>query len=372
MEPISQALLGAAVAQAVAGRTLGPRAAGWGALVGMSPDLDVLLGGLHGGYGELLYHRGTTHSLWFGAVVGPLVGWLLWKWRGAGTPLRTWQWLVALALITHPLLDVFTPYGTQLFAPFSRARFAWQGVGIIDPFYTLPLGMGVFLAQRGVSAISTRARATLAITTLYLVAGVGLNAYAENRAQEHLRAAGRPAAAVRAYPTFLQPFLRRVVARDADQTFVGWYTTLRPGCIHGETFTERRGPAIDDLKKTWEGALFTWFAMDEISANVSPADGTAQWVTLDDLRYGGLGSEPSESMWGVRAGYSTDNVRITHVERFRRNIAARGTFDSLWSGTRGDFSSLAADPATRCQTESPTDSAYSTAPSTASRARDHG
>ena len=72
MEPLSQALLGAATADIVAGRRLGRRALLWGALVGMAPDLDVLAAPLHAGFGEWLYHRGTTHALWFGPVVGPL------------------------------------------------------------------------------------------------------------------------------------------------------------------------------------------------------------------------------------------------------------------------------------------------------------
>ena len=79
MEPITQALLGAATAELVAGRALRGRALGWGAIIGMSPDLDVLLGPLRDGYGAWLYHRGTTHSLWFGFVLGPLLGWILWR-----------------------------------------------------------------------------------------------------------------------------------------------------------------------------------------------------------------------------------------------------------------------------------------------------
>ena len=71
MEPLTQGLLGAVVAR-VAAPSLGRRALLWGALVGMAPDLDVLLSPLDRGFGELVYHRGTTHSLWFGFVLGPL------------------------------------------------------------------------------------------------------------------------------------------------------------------------------------------------------------------------------------------------------------------------------------------------------------
>ena len=36
---------------------------------------------------EWLWHRGPTHALWFGPVVGPALGWLLWKRKG-GTAAR--------------------------------------------------------------------------------------------------------------------------------------------------------------------------------------------------------------------------------------------------------------------------------------------
>ena len=133
---------GAAVGRVCAGR-LGRRALLWGALVGVLPDLDILLAPLRGGYGEMLYHRGSSHALWFGWAVGPPLGWALWRWRTPHAPelLRSWQRLCVLALVTHPLLDVFTPYGTQLFAPFWRHRFALHSIGIVDPIYTLLLAL---------------------------------------------------------------------------------------------------------------------------------------------------------------------------------------------------------------------------------------
>ena len=352
MEPLSQALLGAATGQVVAGRALGRRAAAWGALIGMSPDIDVVLGGLHGGFGELLYHRGTTHSLWFGPVFGPVLGALLWAKRGQGTPRIAWQKLAAWALFTHPLLDAFTPYGTQLFAPFSRARFAWNGVGIVDPFYTLPLAaflMASLWAASGSSAAVRRAGIGLAVTTAYLLAGVGLNAWTTRDARAVLARAGAPATEVRAYPTGLQPFLRRVVAREDGEAFVGWHSTLRLGCVHGATFTENEDdPRARELVSTFEGGLFHWFAMEEVTAHADPEPDGSTWVSIDDLRYGGLGSPPARSMWGVRARYDANGERIGPVERFRRSLGERMSFGTLQRGTFGDFTGIPADPETRC------------------------
>ena len=130
MEPVTQALLGAASAELVAGKSLPrPTALVFGALIGMSPDLDILLGPLNNGYGEWLFHRGTTHSLWFGFAIGPLLGWALWKWRdpeGATPPLRVDQaghyrardppppgWIYALwNAVLRPLFSVTASLGT--------------------------------------------------------------------------------------------------------------------------------------------------------------------------------------------------------------------------------------------------------------------
>ena len=77
MDTVTQALLGAAVGQACFSHRLGRRAVVWGAVGGILPDLDVLTIAVEGPFAEFKYHRGITHSLWFGPVVGPALGWLV-------------------------------------------------------------------------------------------------------------------------------------------------------------------------------------------------------------------------------------------------------------------------------------------------------
>ena len=66
----------------------------------------------------MTWHRSLTHSL----LVLPLVAWAIWAFfrkrggRVAQAP-RAWFWAILLALVTHPLLDAFTVYGTQLWWP---------------------------------------------------------------------------------------------------------------------------------------------------------------------------------------------------------------------------------------------------------------
>lgn len=298
MDPLTQGLLGASCGQAVYGKALGRKALVWGAVIGMSPDLDVVFNAT-GPMGEWLWHRGFTHALWYGPVVGPALGWLLWRWKGER--LRDWIGLAVLALFTHPLLDVFTTYGTQLLAPFSRHRFAFDAVGIIDPAYTLLLAAGVAVAAwRGASSQAAQRAAwvVLAASTAYLFVGLEVNRRAEIHASRQLEAEGVSGAQVNAYPTLLQLPLRRVVARNGAEVRIGWITLLAPEPFQWERFRQAEGPLVDAAQATWEAQVLEWFAMGQTSARLLPGPEGAV-VEIDDLRYGIPGA-PQDGFWGVR------------------------------------------------------------------------
>jgi inner membrane protein len=326
MEPVTQALLGAAAGELAAGRAIGRRALFWGALVGMMPDLDVVLAPLHDGFGEWLYHRGTTHSLWFGFVVGPALAAFLWRWQDpdAKTPYRAWLGLVVAALVTHPILDGFTPYGTQLFAPFWRERFAWNGVAIVDPFYSILLGVGVWIAASQTRPDRERRAGLLfflGLTTLYLVVGVSLNRWVESDLRSALEHEGASVGRVTAYPTLLQPWLRHFVAHGQEHVYTGWHSLLQPGC---PSWRERRAPDSDPRAKailaTWEGGILAWFADDQlgIEEHVGPAGTT---LRIDDLRYTWAGAS-GLGMWGVEADFDRRGKMDGGVRRFGRTDAS--------------------------------------------------
>src|SRR5262245_6887524 len=140
MDTVTQAVLGAACGQAAGVRTLGRRALGWGAVGGLLPDLDALIG--PGTLLEFRFHRSFMHSVWFGPLVGTALGlWLHRRDVAAGRPTSRAAWIAVMvsSILTHPLLDWFTTYGTQLLHPFSGRRFALDAVPIVDPVYTIAL-----------------------------------------------------------------------------------------------------------------------------------------------------------------------------------------------------------------------------------------
>ena len=148
MDSLTQIVLGAAVAEVVAGKKIGNKALLWGAIGGTIPDLDVLGGFFMGEVEYVNFHRGFSHSLVFGFLMSPVLGWLLSKSRWSeGQPFLFWVKLFFWTIFTHPLLDIFTSYGTQIFLPFSDYRVELNTIFIIDPAYTLPMLISLILVM---------------------------------------------------------------------------------------------------------------------------------------------------------------------------------------------------------------------------------
>ena len=148
MDSISQIVLGASIAHITLGEKLGKRALILGAVVGTLPDLDVLVP-----YADAIesftYHRSWSHSLFMLTLFSfPLAWFCKCLFAKAGIPYGRWWFAIWLVLFTHPILDGFTIYGTQLWWPLDAPPTAWGSVFIIDPMYTLPLLAGVAIAWR--------------------------------------------------------------------------------------------------------------------------------------------------------------------------------------------------------------------------------
>ena len=147
MDSLSQAALGAAIGEAVLGRRIGWKGAAVGALFGTIPDLDVLLVPFFSEFQKISLHRGYSHSILFCLAIGIIGAYILSRlnWTKSLSYVRLWIFAF-LALFTHVMLDAFTSYGTQLFLPFTDLRVSYDSIGIIDPFYTIPLLIGLLIS----------------------------------------------------------------------------------------------------------------------------------------------------------------------------------------------------------------------------------
>jgi inner membrane protein len=208
MDSLTQMVLGAAVGEAVLGKKIGNRAMLWGGIAGTIPDLDVLSNLFMSPINALAFHRGITHSVVFCLLSALLMGWLVPKYYNSphkyhrkiaigiwitlacfltgsiffaggisliksiisislfliliplvlrryksnvhttnlSASIGDWQKMFWWAFITHPILDCFTTYGTQILLPFSEKRVSFDNIAVADPLYTIPLIAGLLIA----------------------------------------------------------------------------------------------------------------------------------------------------------------------------------------------------------------------------------
>ncbi len=314
MDLITQGILGAAVGQAGFQHKLGRKAVLWGALYGMAPDLDVIVKFSSNPFSEQLYHRGFTHSLFFAPIVAPIAAYVMQRFS-KNKDYWAWMWLTFWALITHPLLDLFTHYGTQLLNPLSNYRFSLAAIPVIDLLYSVPLLasviLGLFLSKDRL--VRTITSIMLLLTTCYLFYGIVCNSSALDQARKDL---GATACRIESYPTMFQIHLRRVVVHLPGEVKIGLVSTY-PGAaypIKWFSYRSDAGLGIDAFLKTPEAKIYTWFCADDYLIQRS-----ADYLKLYDLRFGMPGSaEPG--IWGLE------------LKKNGQPQAFRSSYSSLYRG----------------------------------------
>lgn len=222
MDSVTQIALGAGITGAMLGKHHGRKALLAGAVLGTLPDLDVVI--RHADpLTSMVSHRGFSHSLFVLTAVSfvlyAICARRLVKPGGPSHPrlfLAIW-----LALFTHPILDAFTAYGTQLFWPLKPTPASWSSIFIIDPFFTVPLLLAVlWFAIRGYSPGRAKALGwTLGWCVLYLALSQGFKHVIEARVRDQLQAQGHTIVDTFSSPEPFNILLWRVVARDDQDTY---------------------------------------------------------------------------------------------------------------------------------------------------------
>jgi inner membrane protein len=352
MDPFSQAVLGGAVAQLFFHRRLGRRAFVMGAIGGAIPDFDIVY--QVDQWSSWVHHRGITHSLFFPFVAGPVLAVAAWSLRKSKNKRKnrppdppgdfTAYILVwVLAILTHPLLDLMTPYGTQLLLPFSNQRFAVNAMAIIDPMFTVPLMISAAIAllmPERLRLVVNSAAVALLISNGFIYYAWTLNNRVEDFAKSQLQAEGVADARITGYPTVFQAFLRRILVERSDEVRVGYISAWQPSSITWQSFQPRHHPLIDKVKESRGGQILHWFSMSRDYYRIVEQDNQII-VEGHDLRYGIPG--PADiGFWGVRAVFDTDEQPVMPVARFtsrpRLNMAGvKMIFDAAAGNQQNQF-----------------------------------
>ncbi|MBL8756773.1 MAG: metal-dependent hydrolase [Planctomycetes bacterium] len=225
MDSVSQFVLGGALAAAALGpRTAAWRAVVWGGVVATIPDLDVLID--HGDpIRNMTMHRGHSHSLLWLTLAAPFLAAGIATLHRERAQFARWCVAVWLALVTHPLLDAMTIYGTQLLQPFTAHPFAVGSLFVIDPLYTLPLLVGcLVVAIRGHARGRRWNTAGLWLSTAYAAWSVVAQGMALAALREAVAARGLRPTTLLAMPAPLQTVLWRVLAFTETHAYEGFWS----------------------------------------------------------------------------------------------------------------------------------------------------
>ena len=329
MDPVTQGVVGAGLAQAFSKKQHLAWAGLWGALGGMAADLDVFIRSTHDPLLALEFHRHFTHSLAFipfGGFFCALIFYhLVGKRRNQAFSLI---WLSAtLGYATHGLLDVCTSYGTQLLWPFSRVRLSIDIVSVVDPLVTLPAMCAVIFA-----AIK-KSRSGGYVAILWLAGYLSLGAVQHHRALNlgyelaHLR--GHHPARVDAKPSFANILVWKTVY-EADGYF--FVDAVRPGItgshVHwqGEQVAkfdlERDMPWLDPASEQAQDIdRFKWFSDGYIALDKNNPN------RIVDMRYSLLPNE-IEALWGIELDKTAP--QDAHAKFESNHKRSKEAFAALW------------------------------------------
>jgi inner membrane protein len=328
VDSVTQAVLGAAIGGALAPAGQRRKALLVGAALGTLPDLDVVID-----YGDAVanftYHRGFSHSLFVLPPFALLIWLALRRWWAPvrDAPLR-WLAIIGLALITHPLLDAHTAYGTQLFWPLGSPPVMWATLFIIDPLYTLPMLVAVVItAFRPARPLSgTLVRASLLLSTLYL----GWSWTAQSIVTRHVAGAlaekGLSGASAFITPTPFNTLLWRVVVLTERGYLEGFDSLLvDDGPIEFSAYRSDRQSLLE-ADAVWAVSRLRWFSRDFVKASV-----VDDRLLITDLR---MGQEPIYVFTHVAAARGNPHWKPVPTELISPAIDERILLDAwrrMWT-----------------------------------------
>jgi inner membrane protein len=339
MDSLSQIVLGASVAELTLGKKIGNKAVLWGAVIGTIPDLDVIGRYFLDTVDELHFHRGFTHGIVFSVLFAPFLGWLISKiHKKENVLVREWSLMVFLSLVTHPLLDCFTTWGTQLFWPFDY-RVAWHSVFVIDPCYTLPFMFLLIVAMfyRRTSKIRFRLNAIgLLISTSFLGLTLINQQLMQTAFEKELVRQKIPMQTIEVRPAPLQNILWTANAEVEDGYYIGYRSFLDETEDVSFTYYPKKHHLLTPFlnNKQLQRLLFItkgWYTVKKIDEN---------HYLINDLRFGlvdGIGNQSDRFVFAyemtVESGGEVSFKKQQY--KFGKDVG-KAAFEQLWNRILGD------------------------------------
>ncbi|MEZ8946042.1 metal-dependent hydrolase [Vibrio sp. 10N.247.311.12] len=318
MDPLTQGVLGASLSQSTSKKQHLVVAGLLGLLSGLAPDLDALIKSQSDPLLALEFHRQFTHSLFFipiGSLICALVLHHLIAKRCGLSFKQSWLFC-ALGYGTHALLDACTTYGTQLFWPFTNARFAWNTISIIDPVYTLPIL--VLLVFATLKRAPWFARVAFAWALIYPTLGMIQRDRAEAVGWQLAQERQHTPIRLEAKPSFANILVWKVVYETeaqyhVDAVRVGTSVNVYLGESIAKLNVSRDLPWLDpDSQQAKDIERFRWFSNGYIAQD--PTDE----LRIIDVRYSIVPNQ-MKALWSIKLSKTVDANTHVKYETHRDN-----------------------------------------------------
>lgn len=318
MDSLSQIVLGAAVANAVAGRELRNKALVIGGVAATLPDLDVLALFFTDHLSAVEFHRGITHSVFTAFFVSFVFGYGLYIWqKNKELSFLKAYMLFFLVFVTHSFLDVFTTWGTKLFWPLDYSL-AFKSIFVVDPLYTLPFLY--FLIRSACSKKNWQKRryyntVGLVISSSYLLLTLVLKFVVYQKFVDVLDQQEIVYSKLSVKPSALNTILWNAIIETPDAFLISDYS-----------FFDTKQPSFTSYEKNHHlkdslSDLTVFNRLVVLSENDYTLTQSFDTLFFNDLRFGLLKNDPTNPQFGFSYEFYIDQnqqVQVREVVKDRR------------------------------------------------------
>jgi inner membrane protein len=229
-------------------------------------------------------------------------------------------------LFTHPILDSFTTWGTQLFWPHDL-RLAFQNIFVIDPLYTIPFLLFLILAMRQHRLAPARRkynRIGLMVSTTYLAVTILLKGITYKKFAENLGDQEIAYEQIQTRPTPFNSILWTANVDAGKEYLIGEYSLFdtkpivfraypKNHDLLGELAGEEK---LNRLIKITEG----WYTISK----------KGQTLFFNDLRFGLINLNPSDPKFAFSYKLLKQNNEILVEETPKFKEDAQNVLQELW------------------------------------------
>ena len=326
MDPFTQGVVGVTASQSVSQKKHFIIASIIGLLAGLAPDIDIFIKSNSDPLLFLEYHRHFTHSLFFvpfGSLLCAFVFYHIFT-KYYDLSFKYTYIYSFIGYATHGIIDAFTSYGTLLYWPFSNERVAWNTVSVIDPIFTIPIAIFIFVA------LITKKKLFTYTALVWILSYQAIAFHQKHRAEtiitDYAKSEYTHIQNVLAKPSFGNIIVWKVIHTTKDKYHVNAVRLgLDAKIIPGETINKL------DLKKDFKWLdvnsqqgkdleRFRWFSnnylgIDKLNRNI-----------IYDVRFSPLPNKV-EGLWGIKLDKNKNYFQ--HVEYITNRNRNLNTFIEL-------------------------------------------